>query len=415
MEREFNQDNNSHINFSIRRGDTFKSSQNDLSTNLASRPEIPYHERPMSEISITSTERNFLNLISRPSDMNSNLNLDYPNSEIPPLLETDDKFTEEGEDSTRNDQTRQVFPISNQKNKNLLFVLDANGSIDSEFAFNIICKEFLQNSRLLVSYLFDSTEDELYNYNNRKDVVMSRYEVLLLTHIEEKKYKFIKKDKKYFTQYNNPEELTNELGSKYNGNFFFCGFKGLKGPFARNENLERGLSYLLSESTMPTVIIKEENFRVMKSRPQTGYKWLFVFDRNSSYCYKILPAFSHLIDASQDTVDALTLLPSFIHFDDIKKNFYEYIENMGIDVNNSKYEAIEYKKNPSSIVIEKINFGDAPFYDFVVFYNNPISYKNEIYKENNDSFKIAMRAYCNVCFLNGGLYKQIEANLASYI
>jgi hypothetical protein len=202
---------------------------------------------------------------------------------------------------------------------------------------------------------------------------------------------------------------------KNNSNFLFCGFKGLKGPFGSNEELERGMSYLLSESRMPTVIIKEENFRTMKTRPQTGYKWLFVFDRNSSYSYKILPAFSHLIDVQRDIVDALTLLPSFIHFDDIKKNFFEFLENMDYDVNNSKYEAIEYKKPPSSIVIEKINFSEAPFYDFVVFYNNPISFKNEVYKENSESFKIAMKAYCNVCFLNGGMYKEIEENISSYI
>jgi hypothetical protein len=415
MEREFNQEYNSIINFSIRRGDTFKSSQNEVSTNLGSRPEIYNQQRPMSEISITSNERNFLNLLPRDSNLNSNLNFDNLSNDNPIHNETNDKFSEEDISKIEEATNHKNFSNKNHQNKNLLYVLDANGSLDSEFAFNIIIKEFIHNGRLLVSYLFDSTKDEEYNYNNRKDVVMSRFEVLLLTHLEEKKYKFIKKDKKYFTQYDNPQELANELGIKNNANFMFCGFKGLKGPFARNEELERGLTYLLSESRMPTVIIKEENFRVMKKRPQTGYKWLFVFDRNSSYCYKILPAFSHLIDAENDTVDAMTLLPSFIHFDDIKKNFYEFLGNMGYDLNKSNYEAIEYKKAPSTYVIEKINFGESPFYDFVVFYNNPINFKNEVYKENNESFKIAMKAYCNVCFLNGGLYKQIEENLSSYI
>jgi hypothetical protein len=406
MIREQSQDE-SQINFSLRRGDTFKSSQNEASTNLSSSKDI-YPDRPMSRMTISSQDQNFINLMQRASNSNVNEKGDLQ-------AETDDKFTEvtDLEISKINEAIHKQQ--NNRINKNLLFILDANGSDDSEFAFNIICKEFLQNGRLLASYLFDSTKDDQYNYYNKKDVVMSRFEVLLLTHIEEKKYKFIKKDKKYFTQYERPTELANELGAKNSGNFLFCGFKGLKGPFARNEELEKSICHLLSESKMPTVIIKEENFRVMKTRPQIGYKWLFVFDRNSSYCYKILPAFSHLIDIERDTVDAMTLLPSFIYFDDIKSNFFNHLNEIGYDTSKSKYEGIEYKKSPSSTVIERINFSEAPFYDFVVFYNNPVNFKNEVYKENSDSYNIAMKAYCNVCFLNGGLYKQIEENISSYI
>jgi len=407
MIREQIQDE-SQINFSIRRGDTIKSSQNEGSTNLGSSKGI-YPERPFSRLTSTSQEQTLINLMQRESDSNLDDLNSHPQSEI------DDKFTEETEvEMSKIDEA--IHKHQNRRSsKNLLFVLDANGSIDAEFAFNIICREFLQNGRVLASYLFDSTNDEEYNYYNKKEVVISRYEVLLLTHIEEKKYKFIKKDKKYFTQYQRSSELANELGVKNNANFLFCGFKGLKGHFARNEELDKSLTYLLSESSMPTVIIKEENFRVMKTRPQIGYKWLFVFDRNSSYCFKILPAFSHLIDVERDSVNALTLLPSFIHFDDIKGNFFNHLNEIGYDTTKSKYESFEYKKSPSATVIEKINFSEAPFYDFVVFYNNPVSFKNEVYKENSDSYKLVMKAYCNVCFLNGGLYRQIEENISSYI
>jgi len=395
------------INFPVRRGDTFKSSsQNDVSTNLGSKKEI-LQERPSSSITINSLEPNLLSLIRRGSDTSVEHDPANTHDDL-----HDDKFSE-CDHSKLNETLNRQKQLDNSRK--LLFVLETNGSTDCEFAFNIIYREFLKNGRILSSYLFDSSKDELYNYYNKKEVVLSRYETLLLTHLEEKKYKLIKKDKKYFTQYDQSVQLANELGVKNNANFLFCGFKGLKGPLARNEELEKGLSYLLSESRMPTVIIKEENLRVMKSRPQTGYKWLFVFDRNSSYSYKILPAFSHLLDPAKDTVDAMTLLPSFINFDDIKNNFYSFLENLGFDTSNSKYESFECRKTPSSIVIEKINFSEAPFYDFVVFYNNPISFKNEIYKENNDNFKIAMKAYCNVCFLNGGLYKNIEEDISNYI
>ena len=98
----------------------------------------------------------------------------------------------------------------------------------------------------------------------------------------------------------------------------------MKGPRGDSNELSKGINYLLMSSRMPTVIVKENNLRMLKEHPGRGYKWLFVFDRSSSECYKTLHVFLPLINKENDSIHAITLLPNFINYDDIKKGFDMY-------------------------------------------------------------------------------------------
>ena len=97
-----------------------------------------------------------------------------------------------------------------------------------------------------------------------------------------------------------------------------------------------------------------------------------------------------------DYVFGLSLLPPWINFDDVKKNFLLDLENGKI--NNFDYEAMEYKSYASALVNEKVNFGDI-FYDFVVFYNNPEKHRNE--GQFSDIVNIVTKCSSNICFING--------------
>jgi hypothetical protein len=73
------------------------------------------------------------------------------------------------------------------------------------------------------------------------------------------------------------------------------------------------------------------------------------------------------------------------------------MEIFNLDPEQYKTECIPYEKNPSEIVIEKVNFGEIKF-DYLVIYNNPIRYETENY--NSNVFKMAFKSYTNVCIYN---------------
>jgi len=178
----------------------------------------------------------------------------------------------------------------------------------------------------------------------------------------------------------------------------------LRGPFGDNKQLFKGLDFLLKESRLPTVLVKEMNLRkIRKANTGKSYKWLFVFDRAHSSCHQILRAFMQLLDKNLDSIDCLTLLPSFICYDDVRNYIYKEIESEGMNPENIKYEVQEYQHSPSKIVNEKINFGET-IYDYLVFYNNPEKYRNS-QKSADDVLNMVKFATCNICFINGGIYK----------
>jgi hypothetical protein len=272
----------------------------------------------------------------------------------------------------------------------MMFVLSVDGSDHSEYAFDLIVKEFLQGNKLFLLYVFNEKQDYLYNYKNKKDIVIDHYNTLLINHLKQERSHFLSEERNNTSMH--PLEQVNKMCYKLKADFLFCGFSGIKGPRCENKELSKGVDYLLCNSRSPTVIIKES-----KLRGTSGYKWLFVFDRAYTNCYSTLNYFMSLIDSSKDEVYGLTLLPAYFSYDDVKKDFQEKFQKMAQD--RVFYDCQEYLKTASSVVNEKINYGEIQ-YDFVILYNSPEKHKSD--GANSDIVNIIIKANCNVCFINGG-------------
>lgn len=293
--------------------------------------------------------------------------------------------------------------------KNQTLCLAVDGSEHSDYAFHLVVKEFLDHfDKLILLYVYDSTLNEIVNYRNRRDTIIDKYTTLLTTSLISTQYTFLDIDKNCDKFSNlHPLEIVNRMGHKNSADFLFCGYNGMKGPRGDNKELSKGIDSLLNYGRNPTVIIKENNLRICKDRKEKGYRWLFVFDRSSSECYKILQAFLPLINNELDKIHGLTLLPNFVNFDDIKKNFYNQTALYGIRPDFISYEVEQYQKQPANIVTDKINFDETERFDFVVFYNNPDRYKTD---KSYDVANIILKSSCNICFLNGG-FSKIELNI----
>ena len=118
------------------------------------------------------------------------------------------------------------------------------------------------------------------------------------------------------------------------------------------------------------------------------------------YCIqKMFDFFLPLMDLSKDFIYGLTLLPRYISFDDIKKQFDEKMKSIGIDEEQTFYQMEYYDVRPSEFVKTFVNKNDEHYFDFVVFYNNPDKYK--VLKEDSESIKMVEKLNANICFVNG--------------
>jgi len=273
-----------------------------------------------------------------------------------------------------------------------IFCLSVDGSIHSEQAFEIVTDDFLkkETDKMLIIHIFNSSMDEYYNFRNKKDTIIEKYNTRLLK-IDKSKTLFLKEDR--ISKVHALEQV-NRIASNHKCSFLISGYYGIKGPKGDNKELSKGVDYLLSFSRSPTILIKENTLR--KNKPNGQIKWLFVFDRAYMNCYSILNRFLPLINNERDFVFGYTLLPNWINFDDIKKNFIMDMELCRI--NNYDYEAAEYLKAPSELVKEKVNFGDLHF-DYLVFYNNPERHRND--GKSSDTVNLITKCASNICFING--------------
>lgn len=287
-------------------------------------------------------------------------------------------------------ETIQQMVVEPNFDSGRIFSLCIDGSEDCEFTFHVLTKEFLKNEKILMTYVYDPQMEEYLNYRNQKETIINKYETLSSTQLNSKYYLF-----ENLVKNNNekPIELFLENSQKHNSEFVFFGYKGLRGPRGDNKLLTHNIEYLVNKSTLPTILIKEKTLR-SETRIK-GYKWLFVFDRFSSDCYKTLETFIPLIDPQKDIVELLTMLPSLSFVDDYKRKYINDLSNSGLITDNIIYNCEVYEKSFSKFVIEKVNFSERPFYNFVVFYNNSA---NSVDKKK-DIINLVTNLSSNVCFI----------------
>lgn len=273
-----------------------------------------------------------------------------------------------------------------------VFCLSVDGSVHSETAFDIVTEDFLrkENDKLLIVHIFNSSMDEYYNFRNKKDTIVENYSTKILK-FDKSKVLFLKEDR--ISKIHALEQV-NRISANHKCSYLISGYYGIKGPKGDNKELSKGVDYLLSFSRNPTIIIKENTLR--KTKPNGQIKWLFVFDRAYMNCYSILNKFLPLINNEKDYIFGFTMLPTWINFDDVKKNFMLDMELCRFK--NFDYEQIEYKKNPSEFVKEKVNFGETHF-DYLVFYNNPEKHRSD--GQHSDIVNIVTKCASNICFVNG--------------
>ena len=181
-----------------------------------------------------------------------------------------------------------------------------------------------------------------------------------------------------------------------NTKYFFCGYDGLREQGLKPSRIDVGLEYLLGESKIPVLVMKDKHKRGVKNQ---GFKWLLIMDRSNSDCLKVLDLFLPLIDKDRDRIYGLTLMPPYVAFDDIKAPFYEKMKELNFfEGEQFEYSFREYKTNPVPILTEFVNHNPEHYFDFVIFLNNPAKFKMQ--KKECHTFKYIKLLFANICFCN---------------
>lgn len=303
------------------------------------------------------------------------------------------------------------FRPSALKLGNTVFTLFVTGSEDTDFAFRLLTKNFSnlsENHKSVFIYLLPNVdEDLLYNYRNKRDILVSKYLIEMRN---------LDVDRFFFAQeISNPKEYPNNISHYYKFccqfpfSFSFFGYKGLRGPRGDNLELKKNLKFLMRYHKEPFVLNKlnlfvnhqniiqnsdeEEKFR--------SYSWLFVFDLINKDCFKCFKTFSKLIDFKKDKVNASALIPSIVEQDFVEPMFKKEMDSRGIT--KFVYTQDEYISEASAIVKRKVNF-ESEHYDFVVIYNsinnssvNKINYE----KQHVSNYEIITECLSNICVHNG--------------
>jgi hypothetical protein len=284
------------------------------------------------------------------------------------------------------EKTDSKFVINDGTSK--LICVSVDGSDHSDLAFDLVTKEFLgSDSKLLLMYISNSKYDDTFNYRNKKQTIVSRYGSKMVF-FSDRSF-FLIEERNYNCSH--CLEQVYSHASQYKANFFFTGYYGIKGPKGDNKELTKGTDYLLSNCTIPLVIVKDTKLR---QNTKTGaYNWLFVFDKKFSTPLKCFHAFAPLVNPSKDFVMGLTLKEVYsVEPDNIESDFMEAANSMGIK--NIKYEFSTYEKTASSLITSKVNFGEIIF-DFLVIFNNTSMYRLE--KGVHDTANIVKNCSSSVC------------------
>ena len=288
-----------------------------------------------------------------------------------------------------------------------ILCLAADGSETSKQAYEIVISEFLpriKNSLLICPYIYNSLKDEKFNWRYQKQYVFEYFKTRLTTSLPEDIGYLILQDRDNY--YNHEIIQIYNIATKNKCEFFFAGYNGLKTGNLKPENIQKGLDFLLSESRMPVFIMKD---KLKRGEKNPGYKWLLILDRANSDCLKVLDFFLPFIDTNKDFIFGLTLLPSYVTFDDINKQFYNKMEQLGFNHNMCDYDVVEYKARPSEIVKEFVNHNTKHYFDFVLFYNNPDKYK--VQRTDSESIKYLTKINANIGFVNGVYLEKFEVNI----
>ena len=290
-----------------------------------------------------------------------------------------------------------IEKLKEKKPNRICYLLD--GGANSKRAFDIITKEFLprlKNRELIGCHIYDSINDSSFNWQYKKDYILDQYLFSFDRLIKYPNLLYMQ-DKKYHHNIIQAYNIALNLSSQY----FIFNFYSLKEQNLLLNNIFNGLDFLLTDNKIPTLIMKDELMRCDKEKGVSnnkGYTWLLLLDGTNTKSLNVLEYFWPLIDRQKDFIYVLTLVNNSFYSDQVKDRFIKKMNQYHLRENINYYYFFDCVPGQKQFkyLKEFINFNEDYYFDFVLFYNNPLRYK----VKRNDSYQLIMNLKANIGFIN---------------
>ena len=290
-----------------------------------------------------------------------------------------------------------IDKLKNNTPNRICFLIDGGTSVKT--SFNIVIKEFLprlKNRELVGCHIYNNAENSEYNWQYQKNYILDQYLFSFDRTIKYPNLLYLQ-DKKYYHNIIQAYHIANNLSSK----FFIFNFYSLKEQNLFIKNIFYGLHFLLTENNLPTLIMKDELTRDDKERGvnnNKGYTWLILLDGTNKKSLNVLEYFWPLIDKKKDFIYALCIINNSFYSDSVKNDFIRKMKSFNLKENINYYYRSDIVENKKyfKYLKEFINFNEDYYFDFILFYNNPLRYKIK----KNFSYDIIMEIKANIGFIN---------------
>ena len=290
-----------------------------------------------------------------------------------------------------------IEKLKEKKPNRICYLLD--GGTNSKKAFDIITKEFLprlKNRELIGCHIYDSINDSSFNWQYKKNYILDQYLFSFDRLIKYPNLLYMQ-DKKYQHNIIQAYNIALNLSSQY----FIFNFYSLKEQNLLLKNIFNGLDFLLTDNKIPTLIMKDELMRCDKEKGVSnnkGYTWLILLDGTNTKSLNVLEYFWPLIDRQKDFIYVLTLVNNTFYSDQVKERFIKKMNQYHLRENINYYYFFDCVPGQKQFkyLKEFINFNEDYYFDFVLFYNNPLRYK----VKRNDSYQLIMNLKANIGFIN---------------
>ena len=290
-----------------------------------------------------------------------------------------------------------IEKLKEKEPNRICFLLD--GGTDSKKSFDIITKEFLprlKHREMVGCHIYNSTNNSSFNWQYQKNYILDQYHFSFDRLIKYPNLLYFQ-DKKFHHNIEQAYYISNNLSSKY----FIFNFYSLKEQNLLTSNIFYGLDFLLTSSRIPILIMKDELMRSDKEKSgcdSKGYTWLFIFDGTNTKSFYVLEYFWPLIDRKKDFIYILTTINSGFYSDKIRDIVIKKMNDFNLRENINYFYMSEYieDKKYFKFMKEFINFNEDYYFDFILFYNNPLKYKIN----KNHSYQLIMEIKANIGFVN---------------
>lgn len=254
---------------------------------------------------------------------------------------------------------------------NFKYCICIDGSEHSDMGFKkIVSENFVKGNKLYLVHISNSAKFNEIPPNLLPDQLLNRYEIELSTKLNKGDYEIIKKDKVQ-TQSTVLESVL-QIANVKNVDLLVVGALGHKGV-KRSKSLTKGLSYLVSNCKIPTLVMK--NYLPKQNKESKGSNWLVCIKDETDRSFRAFNFCCQMINRQTDTIIGLHFNSESYSANKVRKIFERNCSDKMIKKKLFIVKDMDKNMSLAKNILDYLIFGQENI-EYVVVNHNIKKYKD---------------------------------------